>query len=225
MLNRQVLGAVLMGLLLATAGCSGLTGGGEPGAGTGTPTDGGNSGPGGEVTAAYTFSEGESYTYVSETQQGSSSITWTVESVSDGQVTVNISTQRGGTTVTASQANIFNRSRQQSMSAAVFVTFLRLPVLAASGHTLEEGNSWTVSGSDLNMGGQSSQMQDISVEITGTDTVAGTECYTAELSSAASNTTMEACLRADWPFALSVGTAGGSGTSQLDISVDQFERP
>ena len=216
MKTRQVIGAVLMGLLLVTAGCNGLTGG-DGGAG-----DGG-SGAGGEVDASYAFEAGESYVY---TANGSdSSVRFDVESVEDGDVTVNISTESGQrTTVTASQAEIFNESRQASMTGAVFVTFLRIPVLAADGQTLETGNTWTVGSDQLAMG-QSQDTEELTVEVTGTDTVAGQECYTTEISSESQNGTISSCVRADWPFALSISNTGGSGDVELDIAVDEFERP
>jgi len=219
MVRRQAIGTVLMGLLLVTAGCNGLTGG-DGGAG-----DGG-SGAGGEVDASgYTFVAGESYTYAADSGDSGSSVTFAVESVEDGDVTVNISAGSGqATTVTAPQEQVFNQSREASMTGAVFVTFLRLPVLAADGQTLEEGNSWTVGSDQLSMG-QSGDATEVTVEVTGTDTVAGQECYTTELSAQSQSGTIESCVRADWPFALAVSNSGGSGDVELDISVDEFERP
>jgi len=252
--SRQVALTVLLVLLVAVAGCSGGNGPAttedgsddsdatdtEAEADESTMTDGGStttSGsemtPGEEMTpgsmgAAYEWTEGESYTFESGGQQ-SGTFTWEVTDVSNGEVTVELTTMSGGeersSTFTGPQGDIFSGD-SQNLQALTF-TILQVPTQLAEGRSLQVGNSWTLSSSELDMGSgqQTATPQEITVEVTGTSQVAGTQCHNIEASSDAQDQTLNACVKEGWPFALSFSTSGGDGSMSGSIELTDYNRP
>ncbi|WP_246987776.1 hypothetical protein [Halorientalis marina] len=185
----------------------------------------------GEMASGYEWTEGESYTYVASSQQGDSTYTWTVTDVSDGEVTVELaveSPQSDGqqtSTLTGPQGDIFG-GETQNLQALTFV-FLQLPSQLTEGRSLEVGNSWTISSDELETGtsgGQTATPQEITVEVTGTSQIAGTQCYNIEASSPQQDGAIQSCVKADWPFALTFSATGGQ-MSGGSIELTDYERP
>jgi len=255
--SRQVALTALLIVMVAVAGCSGGNGPADTDTdatdtATDAPTDTAPSGdatttapsgdgtsgtatPSGEMEASalsYQWTEGESYTYeASSEQSGTSTITWTVTDVSDGQVSVNITAAASGqtrsSTFSGPQGSIFSGD-SENLQALTFV-IMQVPQQLVAGRTLEVGNSWTLSSEDLSVGAGSTNTatpQTVRVEVTGTSQVAGTQCYDIEATSDAQESTLDACVKEGWPFALSFSTSGGGdSTMSGTIELTEYERP
>jgi hypothetical protein len=200
-------------------------GGTDPGTATQSDETSGSS-------LSYQWTEGESYTYeASSEQSGTSTYSWTVTDVSDGQVTVNITSAASGqtrsSTFSGPQGAIFSGD-SQNLQALTFV-IVQVPQQLVAGRTLEVGNSWTLSSEELSVGAGSTNTatpQTVRVEVTGTSQVAGTQCYDVEASSDAQDSTLNACVKQGWPFALSLSsTGGGENTMTGTLELTGYERP
>jgi hypothetical protein len=197
-------------------------------AGESMTTEGGDAGTVQGLT--YDWTEGESYTFESmSAQDETSTISWTVTDVSDGEVTAEIvssSPQREEnrtSTFTGPQGAIVSGD-SQSLQAITFVV-LPGPQQLVEGRDLTVGNSWTVSSDELGgSGGQTATPQEITVEVTGISEVAGTECFDIEATSDANEQTLNACVKEDWPYALSFSTSDGSSAGD-NIELIDYERP
>ena len=254
--SRQVTLTALLVLVVAVAGCSGGTGPADAGDENDTDatatdvettaapdTTAAQSGGGGtgetETTTdtagassfAYQWTEGESYTYEATSEQGgTTTISWTVTDVSDGQVTANITSMRSGrtqsSTFTGPQGAVFS-GESENLQALTFVV-MQLPQQIVAGHSLQVGNSWTLSSDELAVGDGSAQTatpQEITVRVTGTSEVAGTQCFDIEASSSAQDSTLDACVKEGWPFALTFSTSGGETAMGGSVEMTEFERP
>lgn len=233
--NRQVIIAILLAATMVLAGCSG--GGPTTETPDGSTDDGGANA---DVSAsAYVWQEGESYTYEGSASGGTSSqYSWDVTDVSDEDVTVKLTSAFGGrsqtSNLTGPQGDIFNGSEQTPPQSLTFI-LLQIPNVLVQDHTLQSGNSWTVSSGDLEMSGMEDQgrSEQIDVSVTGTSQVAGTECYNMEASSP--NQTVSSCIKEGWPFALSMTmeletrmSSGGeteTRTQTTSYTLVEYDRP
>jgi hypothetical protein len=227
--NRHFALLVLLGAVLVLAGCtSGPSTNSTTSAGTATatanatPTDaamtttagGGSGGEGGDSQpTGYQWSENESYTY---DDRGGNTYVFTVESIEDGQVTVNFTAVRGGQAssrnITGEQGRFFRSLSEEDRSKFGFWAFTYDGRLAAVGQDLEVGNTWT---------GQSDGSS-YSAEVTGTSTVLGQECYDLRIES--SSGTLEPCVRKDWPLSLAVTGSGSQGLT-IQFNATDYDRP
>jgi len=254
--SRQVALTVLMVLLVAVAGCSGGNGPADAGddaendtdadeadTDTSAPTTASESttsmpenemSPGGGTGMSaftYQWTEGESYTFESGSQQsGSSTFSWTVTDVSDGEVTAELVAQSSGSeeqtsTFTGPQGAIFSGD-SQNFQAITFV-IMQLPQQLVAGRSLSVGNSWTISSDEISMGSGSTPTtpQQITIEVTGTSQIAGTQCYDIEATSDSSDQALNACVKQGWPFALTLSTSGGESTMTGTIEMTSYQRP
>jgi hypothetical protein len=223
--NRRLLAVVGMSLLLVLAGCSG------GGNGTASPSSNGDAGSpaangngggtNGDASAmgslSYDWTEGESYTYGLAGQSGLS-YEWSVQSVSDGEVTAEIVSTFGEQsqteTISGPQGELLS-SNNQTANIGTFIA-LRAPQAIAASNTLEVGNSWTYSTADYDFadsGGSTPITGEI--EITGTDEVAGNQCYVMSITTSANDQTLNACVADGWPFALSFEVQMQGQTSEI----------
>lgn len=253
--SRQVALTALLIVTVAVAGCSGLNSPADSGDDSatsatdapettptdepmttaqddGTSTSGSTSADATASAFTYQWTEGESYTYEASSQQsGTSTYTWRVVDVSDGEVTANITAAASGqertSTFTGPQGAIFSGD-SQNFQALTFL-IMQLPQQVVAGHNLQPGNSWTLSSEELSMGAGSTQTatpQSIQVDVTGTSQVAGTQCYNIEATSSADDSTLNACVKEGWPFALSLSTTGGGeNTISTSLELTEYERP
>jgi len=227
--NRQLVLAVLLGAVLVLAGCSGgpatnatttapTTDGPATttapatesgGSGTSTTTAGGSS----AAIVGYEWSENESYTYE---DGGGNTYVFAVESIEDGQVTVNFTAVRGGQvssqTITGEQGRFFESLDEADRSKFGFWAFTYDGRVAAAGQDLEVGNTWTGTDGD----------SQYSAEVTGTGTVQGQECYTLLIDSESG--TLQPCVREDWPLSLAVTGSGSQGLT-IQFNVTDYNRP
>ncbi len=246
--NRRVIVAVLLATTMVLAGCSG--GGGPTATETPTdestdePTDEPTDGTPGEnaesevtreagveaVSLDYDWQEGESYTYESEAAQGAASqYSWDVTDVGSAEVTAALTssfgTQSQTSSITGPQRNIFGGDSENPPQALTF-RVLQIPKLLVQDHTLESGNSWTVSSSDLQVGGSGGQdTQQAEVSVTGTSQVQGEQCYDIEATT--QNESVSGCVKEEWPFALSMTiTAELQGQTQTNTyTLVEYDRP
>lgn len=227
--NRRVVLVVLLGAVLILAGCTSgpptnstdataadtvTTESGDSSESGGssesmTTTAGGNSAP----LAGYEWTENESYTYQ---DRGGNTYIFAVESIEDEQVTVNFTAVRSGQpssrTITGQQGQFFRSLDESDRSKFGFWAFTYDGRLAVAGHDLEVGNTWT--GTD---GG--SQYE---VEVTGTGTVQGQDCYNLRIDS--DSGTLRPCVRKDWPLSLAVTGTGSQGLT-IQFNMTDYNRP
>jgi hypothetical protein len=226
--NRQLVLVVLLGAVLVLAGCSGgpatnttttaptttaptsaapTTESG--GSGASTTTAGGSS----AAIVGYEWTENESYTYE---DSGGNTYVFAVESIEDGQVTVNFTAVRGGQvssrTITGEQGRFFQSLSEDDRSKFGFWAFTYDGRVAAAGQDLEVGNTWTGTDGD----------SPYSVEVTGTGSVQGQECYTLLIDSESG--TLQPCVREDWPLSLAVTGSGSQGLT-IQFNMTDYDRP
>ena len=222
-INRHLALVVLLGAVLVLAGCSSgpstnaTTSDGATTANT-TPTDAamtttaGGDGDDDQPTG-YQWSENESYTYE---DRGGNTYIFAVESVADGEVTVNFTAVRSGQassrTITGEQGAFFRSLSEEDRSKFGFWAFTYDGRLAAAGQELEVGNTWE---------GQSDGST-YSAEVTGTSTVQGQECYNLRIES--DSGTLEPCVRKDWPLSLAVTGTGSQGLT-IQFNMTDYNRP
>ena len=225
--NRQFALVVLLAAVLLLAGCtSGPGTNSTASATTATVTDGGGGGGGGEATTTaggggggsnapvtYQWSENESYTYE---DAGGNTYIFTVESIEDGEMTVNFTAIRGGQassrTVTGEQGQFFETLSEEDRSKFGFFAFTYDGRLAVSGNDLEVGNAWTIT----------SDGSEVDVEVTGTGTVQGQECYDLLIES--DSGTLQPCVKEDWPMSLAVTGSGSQGLT-IQFNMTDYNRP
>lgn len=239
--NRRVVVAVLLAATIVLAGCSG-GGGPTPTETTGdestdaTETNGDTEADvdaEGEIeveSLGYDWQDGESYTYESEAARGvASQYTWDVTDVSGGEVTANLTssfgTESNTTTITGPQGDVFGGEGENAPVTLPF-RMLQIPQMLVQNHTLQSGNSWTVSSGDLLIGGsESGTSRQFDVRVTGTSQVQGEQCYRIEATTA--NESVTGCVKEDWPFALSMSmTAEVQGQVQTNAyTLVEYDRP
>jgi hypothetical protein len=150
-----------------------------------------------------------------------------VTDVSDGNVTAELVISSGDqeqrTTYTGPQGAIFS-GNERNRYAFIFA-FMQVPPRLTTGQSLSTGNSWTLSSEAFTSGDASSSAQEVTVDVTGTSTVAGTECYDVTASAANSNETLDACVARGWPFALSLSISGEESGVSGTIELTDAERP
>lgn len=162
----------------------------------------------GTADAEYTFVEGDTWTY-SVTQTGSTrELTLEVTSVDGDDVTLTQTFVDGNETderlYTDTDAELLRNT-----SATLLV--LHLPQVLVADHELSEGNSWTPEENvsvDLTFFGETETFDYAvagqTIEVTGTDSYGGIECYTVEFTEVTSDGEVmsETCVRPDGAFAL-----------------------
>ncbi|AQL41697.1 hypothetical protein BV210_02745 [Halorientalis sp. IM1011] len=240
--NRRVLVAVLLAATMVLAGCSG-GGGPTPTETTADePTETVESTDGGETDSEagvpsldYQWTEGESYTYESEAVQGGSSqFTWTVTDVSDGAVTVEVVSRAAGeattSTFTGPQGNVFRELNETQLFTVLPFVAGQVPQLLADGQSLDPGESWTVTSSDLQFTDREEATEDqITVTVNDTAQIAGSQCANIELES--DDRPFSGCVKEDWPFALSVSfttqaqVGGSQSTQTATYTMTDYTRP
>lgn len=249
--RRLVLTGLLV-VLVAMAGCSGGNGTGDaettadttaaetadeadttPAENTATATAGSGSTDGTDGTSpssySYEWTEGESYTFESVADDGTvATYEWTVTDVSDGNVTAELVISSGDqeqrTTYTGPQGAIFSGT-ERNRYAFIFA-FMQVPPRLTTGQSLSTGNSWTLSSEAFTTGDSTTEgSQEVTVDVTGTSTVAGQECYDTSASATGSNETLDACVKQDWPFALSLSISGEESGVSGSIEMTDYERP
>lgn len=218
LLNRQVAGVLVMSLLLVLAGCNG-------GGGPATETDQSDGPP-----SAGQFTEGEMYKYnFSFGQMGSSEITWDVTSVDGDNVTVNVTTvsqqRTSSTEISGASDEIYSKALQQP-STALFVALGYLPVAFTQDRDLSQGNTFTVSQSDidLDMPQQSTSAAKFDVTVNGTTSVNGVDCQRITVVPQSNESApFNACINTEYPFAVSVTSQAESGG--LSLTLVDAEQP
>lgn len=224
--NRHLALVVLLGAVLVLAGCSSgpstnatTSNGAATTTADTTPTDAAmtttasGGGGGDDQPTGYQWSENESYTYQ---DRGGNTYIFAVESVEDGEVTVNFTAIRSGQassrTITGQQGAFFRSLSDQDRQKFGFWAFTYDGRLAAAGQELEVGNTWE---------GQSDGST-YSAEVTGTGTIQGQECYNLVIES--DSGTLEPCVRKDWPLSLAVTGTGSQGLT-IQFNMTDYNRP
>jgi hypothetical protein len=137
-------------------------------------------------------------------------------SVADGEVAVEFTADRSGQvsteTITGEQGRFFGSLHEDDRSKLGFFAFVPDGRLAAAGRNLTAGNTRT----------GSSDGQEYTAEVAGTDEVLGQECYTLVIESDPG--TLEPCVRADFPMALTATGTRSRGLSTRFTMVD-YDRP
>jgi len=210
---------VLLGAVLVIAGCSSgpatnaTANSTTTGTGTADVTTTSGSGTDDTPVTGYEWSANESYRY---TDRGDNTYIFAVESIRNGQVTVNFTAIRRGQatsrTIVGEQGRFFASLNESDRSKFGFFAFVYDGRLAVGGHDLEVGNTWT--GSD-----DGSQYQ---VEVTGTSTVRGQECYDLMIESGSG--TLRPCVKKNWPLSLRVTGTGAQGLT-IQFNATDYNRP
>jgi len=230
-------------LLVVLAGCSGggvgtatpegaddgVVAGSSGGTATSTPTPTSTPVPTRTTTptpgaeSAYRFTNGEYYVYTVAAESGANrTLIWEVVSADDDRLTVNVSSNVGGTagstTLEATHSGIYARAANEEVAA--FFVSLHFLTRVTAGHSLDTGTTWTVTDDELP---GTVEWDRATVSVTGTRTVAGVECSTVELTPEAEGAaTTPFCVHPDWPFALSVTI--GTDRGRTTVSVSAFGR-
>jgi len=184
--------------------------------GDGATTDSDGAGASGD----FGFSAGDSYRYSAALTNTTSrlEVVWEVTDVSGEELTVEVGmvwneTFRPTQTLTGTPEEIFGGISMESENIApvVFLS-LRLGAEIAAGHSLEVGNTWTVTPDEIPGGTRMTpESGEAQAEVTGTDSYGGVECTNVQLTSENSPPTTY-CVNPDYPFALAYDTEGVEGS-------------
>lgn len=208
----QLLGCTGLGAL---AGCSGtLTG--EPSAGTKAEQASEATTTTTEATTSntYIFSEGETYTYTVPDQ--SLKFVWKVTSVSGEEVTIEYTASNDDTTQSITLTGVQTEERNTAFDQAaekkvLFFPSLRSGVAITQGHTLETGNTWSITDEAL-VRTFESEWNRATVEVTDTDSYAGVSGHNVTVTASESESTrVTFCINKEYPFALALSSDGSSG--------------
>lgn len=168
--------------------------------------------PGGPSVDAYSFSEGEFYTYTARSDEGKSTFTWRVTDVEDDQVTVNVTaTNTDGLfrseEFTATRGSVIAEAGNTSLAVLFFS--LHVGRAAAVDRSLTPGNEWEIQASDVPGGADVVNFETATVEVTGTDSYGGIECANLAITPEGSSTITQ-CVDPDYPFAIHINSDGGA---------------
>ena len=206
----------------ATTTAADATGGGDSGEADerdgGTDDDGDASGDEGAYWAPFEFDRPATYTYdIYVADEGEGTLVWDVQEVTGEEVTVRVEYELGGesfeSTTTGDRETV--RSQLLMTPAGPFVlTTLLAPTMAFyEGEELAVGNRWAYA----------SDEGSLSFEVTGTDTVAGVDCYTTEMRQ---NETVvhESCIAPDLGLAPRVAYYDEDGSEEFEVVLVEYER-
>lgn len=187
-MTRRLAGALLVCVLLVSAGCLGSSVPAPSDAGTSdtgtddgdratTGSDGGDGADGNAITwERFAFEEGEYYRFeIDEPGAETAYITWDVQSVDGEEVTVDVSFEQGdeSTTETVTGANATLITQLDSIPAMLYL--LNGPFNAMTSYfgarEFAVGNQWNIAGDATN--------GYMTANIEGTSEYAGKECYVA----------------------------------------------
>lgn len=207
------------------ADAPGTTAGGE----TNGERPSGTEGDAGVTTTAgvgasgdFAFSEGDSYRYSAALTNTTSrlDVVWEVTDVSGEELTAEVGlvwneTFRPTQTLTGTPAEIFEgiSADSENVAPVVFLS-LRVGPEIAAGHSLEVGNTWTVTPDEIPggiRGTATPESGEAEVEVTGTASYAGVECTNLQVTADGSSPTTY-CVNPDYPFALASDTEGVEGS-------------
>lgn len=153
----------------------------------------------------YEFTVGESYTFDTETQGGTSVDTWEVIDTSGSGVTIEATKQQDGETTTVTKSNISEdiyRDIDLELGGGFLYTNLRNVQPYVDLEELAPGNEFTLDTSDYSATAWDSE----TVEVQGETTVNSVSCteFTATTEYDGSSVTKTACVAEGYPFALSL---------------------
>lgn len=241
-MSRRVIAAVLVAVLVVVAGCAGGgTASDRSGDGaaatttaTATPTtaESSDATTDAEATASsagaagvdpgewewFGFDEPATYTYdLYIEDEGEGTLVWDVTDVSADSVTVSITYELGETsfesTMTGDRETIRSQAMMTPAGPILMLTMFSPTFAYYEGQELAVGNQWSYAGPDGSL----------SFDVTGTDTVAGVDCYTTEMTL---NGTVvhEACLSPELGAAPHAAYYEEDGTLTFELTLVDYER-
>ncbi|WP_323676613.1 hypothetical protein [Halorubellus sp. PRR65] len=229
---------LVVAVLVLTAGC--LTGGGGAPESTTVGTDGANGGgasadggdgsgdgaSGDDTSDSTDAASGEWEPFAFETParyeyevfmegDGEGTIVWDVESVDDGEYTVTLVYEMNGeryeTTATGTKDTVVQQF-YTNPGGAVLVTTMSQPSAWYEGRDLSTGTKWSYS----------TPQGSASFAVTGTDTIAGVDCWTSEMRVNGS-VFHEACFSPDLGLAPYAAYYGEDGTLEMSLTLVAYE--
>ncbi|WP_135820396.1 hypothetical protein [Halostella litorea] len=188
---------------------------------TGTEAENSEGTPDDVRLPAYTFSEGESYTYDTTFGDAESEETWVVASVAGDDVTVDRTTVANGETHTQSisgtQSGIVDEvERARDVS---YFPLLRSALVYGQQGELRAGNAFTVRST-----GENEDWETATVDVAGETTVSGVTCTEFTVTPDSVDQVQTVRLADGYPFAVSLLFEQG-GEALLEMTLTDHERP
>ncbi len=226
-MDRTLITVALCTMVLL-AGCGG-GGTATPGAATTEGAPGGPTVPAlspGTADVEYDFSAGDTWEYDVLQLGANRELTLEVTAINDGEVVLSQTFVEDNET---QESTYSGPPAELLRNASPTLATLHLPQVLVAGHELSVGNSWTAESNasiDVTFFGTTETIdygvEGQTVEVTGTDSYAGIECYTVEFTSVTADGELdrEACVRPDGGFALYLNatTPEGSVISEWELT-------
>lgn len=175
------------------------------------------------------FTLGERYEYEVATPTQSSTLTWAVTDIGEKAVTVTVTRDTGRRTneteLSARPSALYSEALE-TPATMVFVGLGRIPVDVVDDRSLTAGDSFTVSGSELDLDRPGPGTDEIAVTVGQRGSVRGLDCrrLTLELL----DTTvplLDACVARGFPFALSATRHETADRDRLELRLTDYEQP
>lgn len=207
-----------------SSGSDGADGGADAGGGEGA-ADGDDASGDDETTGSaradewepFAFDQPARYEYeVFMEGDGTGSIVWDVQSVSDGEYTVQLIYEMDGerfeTTATGTKDTVVQQF-YANPGGILLVTTMSQPAAWYEGRELSTGTKWSYT----------TPQGSASFAVTGTDTVAGVDCWTSEMRINGS-VYHEACFSPDLGLAPYAAYYGEDGTLEMSLTLVAYEK-
>lgn len=224
--------AILLAIVVLTAGC--VSGGGPPEGAAGTTTAGGNDGGGGDGTDAagdgdgtggdtvsgqwepFNFDTPATYEFaVFMEGEGDGTIIWDVQSVTDDEYTVRMVYEMDGermeTTATGTKDTVMSQF-YSNPGGIILMTTMFTPAAWYQNRDLSTGTQWSYS----------TPQGSASFAITGTDTFAGIDCSRSEMR-VNSSVVHEGCFAPGLGLAPYAAWYDEEGTLEMEVVLVSYE--